>query len=178
MGSQLPYQGRNLYPLHWQQAVLTMGLQEKSQQAWKSWIVDPKSPVSTWQSWKFQPGDETPKPYFLITISVSLQNTEGVEEGGEISLSSFQGWETNICVEAEAAIWSPQFPAGGKRVHANQNLATDTYNTRAFACALSYPSLWRKTAELQTQEQALIIRQSPASWLACLSLSEPPVYLR
>lgn len=96
----------------------------------------PKVTSQYMAEWKFQPGNETPKPYFLITISVSLQNTEGVEEGGEISLSSFQGWETNICVEAEAAIWSPQFRAGGKRVHANQNLASDTYNTRAFACAL------------------------------------------
>lgn len=166
MGSQLPYQGRRFLPLHKQRAVLTTGLQEKSQQAWKSWVIGPKSPVNTWQSWKFQPGNETPKPCFLITISVSLQNTEGVEEGGEISLSSFQGWETNICVEAEAAIWSPQFPAGGKRVHANQNLASDTYNTRAFACALRVtPAFGEKLLSYRLKNMpSLSVSLLPPDW--------------
>ena len=78
-----------------------------------------------------------PCPFIkLRELQKEGRSTQGFPFRSNHLVSSLQGWETNICVEPEAAIWSPQFPASGEYVHPNWNLASDTYNTRAPACAL------------------------------------------
>ena len=104
-------------------------------------------------------------PTFLLLFLCPFSTLRGLKREGDL-IEFFAGIRNQHLCGTRGSHLVPQFPAGGKRVHLNQNLASDTYNTRAFACALrATPAFGENSLSYRLKSKpSLPVSLRPCGW--------------